>query len=106
MRDVYCNDPGDLTMHKSQLTWDLVNRFGMTKKDAKLCVETVFSSMSDALAGGGRIEIRGFAMFKVKQYRAYQGRNPKTGEGINVNQKKLPVFKMGRELKKRLKSKV
>jgi integration host factor subunit beta len=106
VRDVYCDNPGVLTMHKSQLTSDLVNRFGMTKKDAKFCVETVFSSMSDALAGGGRIEIRGFAMFKVKQYRAYQGRNPKTGKGIEVNKKKLPVFKMGRELKKRLNKKV
>ncbi len=92
-------------MHKSQLTWDLVNKFGMTKKDAKSCVDTVFSSMTDALAGGGRVEIRGFAMFKVKQYRAYQGRNPKTGAGINVNKKKLPVFKMGQELKKRLNNK-
>jgi integration host factor subunit beta len=78
----------------------------MTRKDAKLCVEAVFSSMSDALAEGGRVEIRGFAMFKVKQYGAYQGRNPKTGKGIDVNEKKLPVFKMGRELKKRLNSKV
>jgi integration host factor subunit beta len=89
-------------MHKSQLVWDLVNRFGMTKKDAKLCVDTVFSSMGDALALDGRIEIRGFAMFKVKGYRSYRGRNPKTGERIQVEEKKLPVFKMGRELKKRL----
>jgi integration host factor subunit beta len=106
VEDVYYANPGVLTMHKSQLTWDLVNRFGMTKKDAKLCVETVFSTMSDALAGGGRIEIRGFAMFKVKQYRAYQGRNPKSGQGIAVDEKKLPVFRMGRELKKRLNDKV
>jgi integration host factor subunit beta len=82
--------------------WDLVNRFGMTKKDAKLCVDTVFSTMSEALAEQGRIEIRGFAMFKVKGYRSYRGRNPKTGERINVEEKRLPVFKMGRELKKRL----
>jgi integration host factor subunit beta len=89
-------------MHKSHLMWDLVNRFGMTKKDAKLCVDTVFASMSDALAGRGRIEIRGFAMFQVKSYRSYRGRNPKTGERIQVEEKKLPVFKMGRELKSRL----
>ena len=92
-------------MHKSQLMWDLVNRFGMTKKDAKLCVDTVFSSMGAALAEQGRIEIRGFAMFKVKGYRPYRGRNPKTGERIDVEEKKLPVFKMGRELKKRLNNK-
>ena len=92
-------------MHKSQLMWDLVNRFGMTKKDAKVCVDTVFSSMADALEEQGRIEIRGFAMFKVKGYRSYRGRNPKTGERINVEEKKLPVFKMGRELKKRLNNK-
>jgi len=92
-------------MHKSQLMWDLVSRFGMTKKDAKLCVDTVFSSMSDTLAEQGRIEIRGFAMLKVKGYRSYRGRNPKTGERIQVEEKKLPVFKMGRELKKRLNNK-
>ena len=92
-------------MHKSQLIWDLVNRFGMTKKDAKLCVDTVFSSMTDALAKERRIEIRGFAMFKVKEYESYRGRNPKTGERIQVGEKKLPVFKTGRELKKRLNSK-
>ena len=63
-------------MHKSQLMWDLVNRFGMTKKDAKVCVDTVFSSMADALEEQGRIEIRGFAMFKVKGYRPYRGREP------------------------------
>jgi integration host factor subunit beta len=85
--------------------WDLVKRFGMTKKGAKLCVDTVFSNMSDALAEKGRIEIRGFAMFKVKGYRSYRGRNPKTGERIQVEEKKLPVFKMGRELKKRLNNK-
>ena len=64
-------------MHKSQLMWDLVNRFGMNKKDAKVCVDTVFSSMADALEEQGRIEIRGFAMFKVKGYRPYRGRNPR-----------------------------
>ena len=89
-------------MHKSQLILDLVNRFGMTKKEAKLCVDSVFSAMSNALAEGGRIEIRGFAMLKVKGYRSYRGRNPKTGEGIQVGEKKLPVFKMARGLKRRL----
>ncbi len=55
--------------------------------------------MSDTLTHGGRIEIRGFGSFIVKDYKAYMGRNPKTGEVINVNPKKLPFFKVGKELR-------
>ncbi len=65
-------------------------------------VNLIYRKMRDALVGGGRIEIRGFGSFVVKDYPAYQGRNPKTGEKIDVPNKKLPFFKVGKELKERI----
>jgi integration host factor subunit beta len=58
--------------------------------------------MEDALIRGERVEIRGFGSFKVKRYEGYQGRNPKTGQIIEVSDKKLPFFKVGKELKERV----
>ena len=77
---------------------------GLTLRDSAVCVNTLFDSMADTLAKGGRVEIRGFGSFKVKAYRSYQGRNPKTGEIIRVQDKKLPFFKVGKELKERVDS--
>jgi integration host factor subunit beta len=65
-------------------------------------VNVVFDSMADSLAKGDRVEIRGFGSFKVKSYNSYQGRNPKTGEIIQVREKKLPYFKVGKEMKERV----
>ena len=65
-------------------------------------VSIVFEDMEEALIKGERVEIRGFGSFKIKQYEGYQGRNPKTGEIINVTPKKLPFFKVGKELKDRV----
>jgi len=67
-------------------------------------VNVVFDSMADSLAKGDRVEIRGFGSFKVKSYNSYQGRNPKTGEIIKVREKKLPYFKVGKEMKERVDS--
>jgi len=61
-------------------------------------------SMADALAAGDRVEIRGLCTFYVKQYKAYTGRNPKTGEQVQIKPKKLPYFKCGKELKDRVDS--
>jgi integration host factor subunit beta len=58
--------------------------------------------MSDALANGERVEIRGLCSIFVKEYRAYTGRNPKTGEQVKIAPKKLPFFKPGKELKERV----
>ena len=74
---------------------------GITIKEAELVVKTVFGSIEQALTGENRVEIRGFGSFKVKSYGSYQGRNPKTGEIIQVKDKKLPFFKVGKELKER-----
>ena len=77
---------------------------GITLKEAELAVKTVFGSIEEALSKADRIEIRGFGSFKVKSYRPYQGRNPKTGQIIQVKDKQLPFFKVGKELKDRANS--
>jgi integration host factor subunit beta len=89
-------------MNKSQLIEWLAKDEGLTVKNAANVVTVVFESMSEALARGGRVEIRGFGSFKVKDYSSYQGRNPKTGQVIQVSEKKLPYFKVGKELKERV----
>ncbi len=77
---------------------------GKTIKEVELAIKTVFGSIEQALTLGDRVEIRGFGSFKLKSYRSYTGRNPKTGEVIQVEEKKLPFFKVGKELKERVNS--
>ena len=89
-------------MNKSQLIEALAKAENLALKKAEEVVNTVFGDMEKALANGERVEIRGFGCFKIKQYEGYQGRNPKTGEIINVSSKKLPFFKVGKELKERV----
>ncbi len=89
-------------MNKSQLIEALAKQEGLTIKKAELIVNTFFGSIENALIEGDRVEIRGFGSFKVKSYDGYQGRNPKTGEVIQVSKKKLPFFKVGKELKERV----
>ena len=85
---------------------DLVKALGMkaelTKSEARKVVDLFFDEMSNALANGDRIEIRGLFSFYVKHYKAYTGSNPKTGEQIEAKSKKLPFFKCGNELKERV----
>ncbi|MBJ94348.1 MAG: integration host factor subunit beta [Rickettsiales bacterium] len=89
-------------MTKSQLIDAVAASSGLTRKNAEEVVTTIFASMSNALIRGDRIEIRGFGSFKTKHYAPYLGRNPKTGEPIEVAAKILPVFKVGRELRDRV----
>jgi integration host factor subunit beta len=86
-------------MNKSQLVEALAKTENLTIKTAEEVVNTVFKEMEKALIKGSRIEIRGLGSFKVKDYTSYNGRNPKTGKIIRVGSKKLPFFKVGRELK-------
>ena len=86
-------------MNKSQLVEALARTENLTVKTAEEVVNTVFKEMEKALIKGSRIEIRGLGSFKVKDYTSYNGRNPKTGKIIRVGSKKLPFFKVGRELK-------
>ena len=89
-------------MNKSQLIEALAKAESLPLKKAEEIVNTVFGDMEKALAAGERVEIRGFGSFKIKHYDGYQGRNPKTGEVINVAAKRLPFYKVGKELKDRV----
>ncbi len=89
-------------MNKRELTDAFAKEMGITIRDAEVCVNTLFNSIADTLAKGGRVEIRGFGSFKVKEYEPYSGRNPKTGESIQVRRKKLPHFKLSSLMRKRI----
>jgi integration host factor subunit beta len=89
-------------MNKMELINMLKKENRLSKKDASAVVELFFEKMSEALATGDRVEIRGLCSFYVKNYTSYQGRNPKTGERVPVAPKKLPFFKCGKELKERV----
>lgn len=89
-------------MTKSELIEQLTTKTNLTKKRVESLVNCIFDSMFETLVSGGRIEIRGLGSWYVKGYKSYQGRNPKTGESVKVGEKKLPVLKVGKELKKRI----
>jgi len=90
-------------MTKFQLIQKLMEKSNtLAQQDAKTIVNTVFSSMANALSSGERIEIRGFGNFTVRKYQPYQGRNPRTGAKVEVLPKRLPFFKVGKELKERV----
>lgn len=89
-------------MTRSELIEQLAAQKNITTRRAEQVVSEIFEAMSSALAAEERIEIRGFGTFMVKEYGAYQGRNPKTGAAIEVKPKKLPFFKVGKELKERV----
>ncbi|MFC1891676.1 HU family DNA-binding protein [Thermodesulfobacteriota bacterium] len=89
-------------MNKSDLIEALSKETGLPVRKAEEVVNTVFNSMADSLAKGDRVEIRGFGSFKIKNYDGYTGRNPKTGELIEVKPKRLPFFKCGKDLKERV----
>jgi integration host factor subunit beta len=91
-------------MNKSDLMEKLSNEADLPLKKADKLVTLVFLEMSEALAKGERVEIRGFGSFKIKHYDGYTGRNPKTLEAVEVKPKKLPFFKCGVELKRRINS--
>jgi len=89
-------------MNKLELVDALKEKSGLNKSEAAVVVDVFFDEMSNALAKGDRVEIRGLCSFYVKKYKAYSGRNPKTGETVKVKPKKLPFFKCGLELKERV----
>lgn len=89
-------------MNKKELINALKEKGGLSKAEARETVELFFASMADALARGSRVQIRGLCSFSVKEYKGYTGRNPKTGEHVTVKAKRLPFFKPGLDLKKRV----
>jgi integration host factor subunit beta len=89
-------------MNKLELVQALNDKSRLTKSEATQVVDTFFNEMADALVKGERVEIRGLCSFRVKEYKAYTGRNPKTGEKVPIKPKKLPFFKCGKNLKERV----
>lgn len=91
-------------MNKIDLSIALKNETDLTKPEAEAVVNLFFNEMANELTKGERVEIRGLCSFYVKEYKAYTGRNPKTGEPVRVESKKLPFFKVGKELMERVDS--
>lgn len=89
-------------MTKSELIETVANKLKLPKGKAELIVNCVFDSMEASLKRGERIEIRGFGSFEIRSYKAYEGRNPRTGAKVQVRPKRLPFFKVGKELKERV----
>jgi len=89
-------------MTKSDLIEAVAGRTTITRSRAEAVVNCVFDAMTDALVNGEGIEVRGFGSFTVRQYKPYDGRNPRTGEAVHVASKRLPFFKAGKELKERV----
>ncbi len=89
-------------MNKSELIEKFAEQTGISAQLSEKIFALIYGAMKDVLVEGGRIEIRGFGSFTVKEYEGYQGRNPKTGEKIPVRPKRLPFFKPGKELKERV----
>ncbi|MFL9710646.1 integration host factor subunit beta [Methylobacillus pratensis] len=90
-------------MTKSELIANLAARFPqLVVKDAELSVKAILDSMTDNLASGERIEIRGFGSFSLNYRPPRLGRNPKTGEKVQVPEKHVPHFKAGKELRERV----
>ena len=89
-------------MNKSELIEALAEKINVPIREAGSITNALIETMSDALAQGDSIEIRGFGSFIVKEYGSYTGRNPKTGEKIKVSPKKLPFFKVGKDLREQV----
>ena len=90
-------------MNKSDLIEVLVGKAShLSHKEIELVVETVFDSMTNALSKGDRIEIRGFGCFEIRTRPARLARNPKTGDKVPVKERRVPFFKVGKELRERV----
>jgi integration host factor subunit beta len=90
------------TMTKSELIELISNKVKLPKGKAEQLVNCIFDAMVDALRRGEGIEIRGFGSFTVREYKSYEGRNPRTGDPVHVAPKRLPFFKVGKELRERV----
>ena len=89
-------------MNKAELAQTLSTTNGLSKTEATKIVNLFFDQMATALEKGDRVEIRGLCSFYVKEYEGYTGRNPRTGETVEIAPKKLPYFKCGKGLRERV----
>ena len=86
-------------MTKSDLVEKVADTLKLTKKEAETVVSIIFQSITDSLSKGDKVELRGFGSFRVRERNARIGRNPKSGERVEVPAKKAPFFKAGKELR-------
>ena len=89
-------------MTKSQLVTLIAQQIKLTRKDADAAVDAVFNSIASSLEAGRRVELRGFGSFGLKERRERTGRNPKTGESVAVEAKRVVFFKTGQALRERV----
>ena len=87
-------------MTKADLVEQIADDVELSKKDSEIVINTVFRCIIDALAEGDKVELRGFGSFRTRKRRSRVGRNPKTGDRVDVPDKKVPFFKPGKNLKK------
>ena len=91
------------TMIRSELVQQLCSDFpDLTQREIENVVGALFDSITDQLAKGGRVELRGFGAFSTRSRDARVGRNPRTGDPVSVNAKRVPYFKPGKEMRERL----
>lgn len=86
-------------MTKADLIDELSTLATLTKKETELIVNTIFDGITEALAKGDKIELRGFGSFRIRHRNARKGRNPKTGSSVSVPEKRVPFFKVGKRLR-------
>ena len=86
-------------MTKAELVEKVADKINLTKKQTEVIVNTVFQSITDSLAEGDKVELRGFGSFRIRERNSRVGRNPKSGEKVDVPAKKVPFFKAGKELR-------
>jgi integration host factor subunit beta len=89
-------------MNKLELISTLKERANLTKAEAAEVIKLFFDSLAESFVNGERVEIRGLCSFHIKEYKSYTGRNPKTGQKVQIPPKRLPFFKCGKELKERV----
>ncbi len=90
---------GDVLMTKAELVEKVAGQINLTKKQTEVVVNTVFQSITESLAQGKKVELRGFGSFRVRSRNARIGRNPKSGDRVEVPAKRVPFFKAGKELR-------
>jgi len=86
-------------MTKADLIEEVAKQSSLTKKESELIVNTVFDNITEALVKGDKVELRGFGSFRIRHRNARKGRNPKTGSNVDVPEKRVPFFKVGKQLR-------
>jgi len=86
-------------MTKAELIDEVSKLSNLTKKETETIVNTIFDNITDALAQGDKVELRGFGSFRIRRRNSRKGRNPKTGSSVSVPEKRVPFFKVGKRLR-------